>query len=86
MRIYQGQKDLMNSSERECLGKKPPREIGFLKAQSSGLFYQVERHVNFSNKTKSSNLAHTDYQLRGMASTSLLVNSFLGKTLADFYS
>ena len=59
MRIYQGQKDLMNSSERECLGKKPPREIGFLKAQSSGLFYQVERHANFSNKTKSSNLAHT---------------------------
>ena len=59
MRIYQGQKDLMNSSERECLGKKPPREIGFLKALSSGLFYQVERHVNFSNKTKSSNLAHT---------------------------
>ena len=28
----------------------------------------------------------THYQLRGMASTSLLVTSFLGRTLADFYS
>ena len=28
----------------------------------------------------------THYQLCGMASTSLLVNSFLGRTLADFYS
>ena len=83
MRIYQGQKDLMNSSERECLGKKPPREIGFLKAQSSGLFYQVDRQFFKQDQIQQFS---THYQLRGMASTSLLVNSFLGRTLADFYS
>ena len=85
MRIYQGQKVLMNSSERECLGKRTASRNWFLESPIKWFVLSSRKTCEFFKQDRIQQFS-THYQLRGMASTSLLVNSFLGRTLADFYS
>ena len=85
MRIYQGQKVLMNSSERECLGKRTASRNWFLESPIKWFVLSSRQTCEFFKQDQIQQFS-THYQLRGMASTSLLVNSFLGRTLADFYS
>ena len=85
MRIYQGQKDLMNSSERECLGKRTASRNWFLESPIKWFVLSSRQTCEFFKQDQIQQFS-THYQLRGMASTSLLVNSFLGRTLGDFYS
>ena len=75
----------MNSSERECLGKKTASRNWFLESPIKWFVLSSRKTCEFFKQDQIQQFS-THYQLRGMASTSLLVNSFLGRTLADFYS
>ena len=75
----------MNSSERECLGKRTASRNWFLESPIKWFVLSSRQTCEFFKQDQIQQFS-THYQLRGMASTSLLVNSFLGRTLAVFYS